>query len=259
MRHRSLVARLARLARASAIVGLALMVGGACQGNSTGPLPEGGVRVLFVGNSFTSANDLPQTIADMAKSINETRLVYKSVAKDNYAIEDHYYEGIAETIATNGWHYVVMQQGPSTTLPNRAHLTIWTEALDEFISGAGARSALFEVVPGGKSDALFDAVRQSYLEAAQAVDGMFIPAAEAWREAWSRDPALPLYASDNFHPSRMGTYLLALVHFEMLYDRPATDLPDIAYVDGRRLDLPAATVVLLQEAAHATAVAWGIK
>jgi hypothetical protein len=214
--------------------------------------------VLFVGNSLTYENNLPRTIADMAESIDETRLVYRTVAKANYAIEDHYYDGIETSIAGNGWHFVVMQQGPSTLLSSRAHLVIWTEAVNELVVAEGARSALYSVWPGGTSDAAFDAVRQSYLQAAQAVDGMFIPAGEAWREAWRRDPALELYANDGFHPSRIGTYLAALVHFEMLYGRPATDLPDVAYVAGKKLDLSAATVVMLQESAHAAVLTWGV-
>jgi len=49
------------------------------------------------------------------------------------------------------------------------------------------------------------------------------------------------------------------VHFELIYDRPATDLPDIAIVNGRQLRTPAATVAMLQEAAHATVKTWGIR
>lgn len=238
---------------------LLVLSGTRCSNGGLAPLPSGGVRVLFIGNSLTYVNDLPRTIAAMADSLGEEPLVYRTVAKANYALEDHYNDGIEGRIREGGWHYVVMQQGPSTLPANRLHLAAWTSALNEFIVAAGARAALYEVAPGGTSPASFEAVRTSYREAADLVDGMFIPAAEAFLEAWEQDPTLVLYQGDQFHPSHLGTYLIALVHFEMLYDRPATDLPDVAVVDGNRLALPEATVAMLQQAAHDAVVAWGVR
>ncbi len=236
----------------------AATLGAACSDGSTAPLPDGGVRVLFIGNSLTYENDLPRTIADLAASVAETPLVYRTVARANYSLQDHYIDGVEKRIAADGWHYVVMQQGPSTTLPNQIHLTAWSGQLDEFVVAAGARSALYEVAPGGTSPVAFEAVRTAYRNAAIEIGGMFIPAAEAFLLAWEEDPSLLLYQDDQFHPSALGTYLIALVHFEMLYDRPATDLPDVARVDGKQLDVDAATVAMLQQAAHDAVVAWGI-
>lgn len=229
-----------------------------CSGDSTGPLPEGGRRVLFVGNSLTYANDLPRTIADMARSVGDTALVYRTVAKANYALEDHWYDGIASRIASEDWQVVVMQQGPSSTLANRFHLETWTRKLDSAVTANGARSALYMVWPSQQNLWTYDGVLDSYRNAATVVGGIFIPAGEAWRTAWAIDPDLAFYGDDLFHPSRMGTYMAALVHFEMLYDRPATDLPDVAVVAGRQLNLPAATVAMLQETAHQTVLTWGI-
>jgi hypothetical protein len=229
-----------------------------CGGDALAPLPEGDKRVLFIGNSLTYANDLPRTVADMAKSLDEMPLVYRTVAKANYALEDHWYDGIADRIARDGWELVVMQQGPSSLLANQYHLLLWTEKLDSAITANGARSALYMVWPAQANLWTFDGVRDGYRNAAIAVNGMFIPAGEAWRHVWTTAPSTALYGDDLFHPSRMGTYLAAAVHFEMIYGRPATDLPDIAVVGGRRLNLPEATVAMLQESAHQTVLTWGI-
>ncbi len=236
----------------------AAVLGASCA-DSTSPLPaEGGVRVLFIGNSLTYANDLPRTIADLAKSVNDTPLVYRTIAKPNYALEDHYYEDVASRIGANDWEFVVMQQGPSASTIGAVSLASWSAELDRFVTAAGARSVIYQVWPGGTDSVPFVAVRTSHRDAAQAIGGMLIPAGDAWLDAWDADPTLALYADDDFHPSRLGTYLTALVHFEMLYGRPATDLPDIAVVAGRRLDVPAATVQLLQQAAHTAVLEWGV-
>ena len=230
-----------------------------CRASPAGLPATGGLRVLFVGNSLTYENDLPRTIADLAKSVGETPLVYRTVANGGYSLEDHWNSGIAAAIAKDDWELVVMQQGPSSLPENQEYLRVWTIRLDTATRAAGARSALYQVWPAYQYAASFTAVRDSYRNAALAVSGMFIPAGEAWVAAWARDPTLNLYGPDLFHPSPLGTYLTALVHFEMLYDRPATDLPDIAVVNGRTLVVAPATVALLQAAAHETAVAWGIK
>ena len=241
----------------SLLLGVQLL---ACAAAPTDPvLAEGGRRVLFIGNSLTYTNDLPRTIAGLARTMWETPLVYRTVAEPDYALEDHWNAGIAQMIASDRWELVVMQQGPSSLVENQANLRLWTITLDEAVRAAGARSALFQVWPAAQYAGSFTAVRDSYRAAAIAVDGMFIPAGEAWRTAWAADPTLALYGPDGFHPSRLGTYLTALVHFEMIYDRSATELPDVAVVDGVRLSLPPATVALLQQAAHETVLAWGIR
>lgn len=222
-------------------------------------LPDGGRRVLFVGNSLTYVNDLPRTIADLAASVNDTPLVYRAATQPNFSLEDHWLTGVASAIARDQWEFVVMQQGPSSLPENQVYLRDWAIRLDSAARAAGARSALYQVWPAAQYASSFDAVRESYRAAAVAVNGMFIPAGEAWRAAWARDSTLALYDADAFHPSPLGTYLAALVHFEMLYDRPATDLPDVVVVNGITFGVSAATARLLQEAAHETVLAWGIR
>jgi len=236
----------------------ALAAAAGCQ-SPTRPLPDGGRRVLFVGNSLTYYNDLPQTIAAMAKAVGEEPLVYRSVAKPDYALEDHWYDGIANNIRNGGWQLVVMQQGPSSLLANQEFLREWTVRLDSVSRSVGARSALYMVWPSVDFLTSFIAVRTSYRNAAVAVDGMFIPAGEAWQTTWAADSSFRFYDVDGFHPSPLGTYMAALVHFEMIYDRPATELPDVAVVDGRALTLSADRVAFLQARAHETVLAWGIR
>jgi hypothetical protein len=218
----------------------------------------GGRRVLFVGNSLTYTLDLPRVIADLAKSIDETPLVYKTVAFPDFALEDHWYTGIHTSIEPHHWELVVMQQGPSSLPANAEHLRFWTVKLDSIAKAHGSRSALYQVWPASQFMGSFDAVRESYRAAAIAVDGMFIPAGEAWRTAWEYEGGFAFYGSDGFHPSALATYLNALVHFEMIYGRPATDLPKVARIHGVTLSLTPSQVAILQKAAHETVVEWGI-
>jgi hypothetical protein len=249
-----------RTARLLALLPVLLLFGSCLGGFVTAPdIPaEGGKRVLFVGNSLTYTFDLPAIIADLAKSIDETPLVYKTVAYPDFALEDHWYTGIHASIEPHHWEFVVMQQGPSSLAPNAEHLRVWTIKLDSVAKAHGARSALYQVWPSSQYMGSFDAVRESYRNAAIAVDGMFIPAGEAWRTAWEYEGGFAFYGPDGFHPSPLGVYMTALVHFEMIYGRPATDLPKFARIKNVVLGLTPTQVGILQKAAHETVVEWGI-
>lgn len=235
-----------------AALGLASLVAtGACQ---EGAGPAGGtpsLRVLFIGNSLTYYNDLPGTLADLAQRAGDTLLV-ESVTGPGYALIDHLQgkSGAVSAVRRGGWDVVVLQQGPSTLAVNRDSLVLWTGMFDSIIRPARARTALYMVWPAGVTAQGTEAARQSYQLAAQSVDGIFLPAGMALRLALQRDATLPLLGTDAFHPSPLGTYLVAITIYEGLTGRDARDLPDQAIAGGAALDAPAATVQLLQEAAH---------
>ncbi len=229
----------------------ALSGAGACQ---DGAGPSGGtpsLKILFIGNSLTYYNDLPGTLAAVARTAGDT-LAVESVTGPGYALLDHL-QGKSDAVAAvkrGGWDFVVLQQGPSTLAVNRDSLVLWTGMFDSIIRPTGARTALYMVWPAGASAQGIDAVRQSYQLAAQSVGGLFLPAGMALQLALQRDATLPLLGSDAFHPSPLGTYLVAITIYERLTGNDARDLPDRATANGATLDVPASTVQLLQEAAH---------
>ncbi len=218
---------------------------------SLAPLPAGGHHVLFIGNSLTYTNDLPGTVSAMAALSGDT-IRASSVAVADFALIDHLDGGsnALQTIRLGGWEYVILQQGSSSLSTSRDSLILWTKMFAPYIRTVGAQPALYMVWPTSDRIAYFDSVRVSYQLAAQAVNGLFIPAGAAWLAAWSADSTLQLYASDGLHPSPMGTYLVALVMYERITGKDATTLPPVAVVAGQPLGLPETTVQLLQRAAH---------
>src|SRR5262249_39292632 len=92
-----------------------------------------------------------------------------------------------------------------------AHLRDWSMRWSDAIRQRGATPALFMVWPPQNLTNGFEMVGQSYRAAATAAQAKLLPAGDAWRAALRDDPALPLFASDRFHPDRAGSYLAALV------------------------------------------------
>lgn len=237
---------------------LAVIALAACGLGSTGPeesLDPAALNILFVGNSLTYTNDLPGTVAALIDSAGLGPVTVTSEAFPNYGLEDHWARGDAlRQLDRSGWDFVVMQQGPSAT-EGRPSLLEYAERFAAPIRAAGAVPALFMVWPSSAREFDWDGVRDSYRMATDRAGGLFLPAGEAWREAWKQDPTLLLYGTDGFHPSPTGTYLAALVIAERLTGRSAVGMArELRTRAGTRISVPAGTALLLQEAAHAVVV-----
>ena len=57
----------------------------------------------------------------------------------------------------------------------------------------------------------------SYRRSAKVARAVLLPAGDAWHAAWSCRGSLPLYGPDGFHPSRLGTYVAAVVVWARLF------------------------------------------
>jgi hypothetical protein len=206
--------------------------------------------MLFIGNSLTKSNDLPATLTAVG-ALGGQIITTTTVAYGGYGLEDHWRLGFAqEDIARGGWDYVVLQQGPSALESSRESLINVTRMFNDVIRAQGARTALLMVWPDTVNFSDFARVGGSYLKAAEAVNGLFLPAGLGWIAAWQLNSILPLYGEDGFHPSPLGTYLAALVIYERITGKDPRALPAIAEVGGQRLEIDEATIRLLQAAAH---------
>ena len=200
-------------------------------------------RVLFIGNSLTYFNDLPAAVAALSEPAASPQLVCEAVVGGGYNLEDHWHKGDAlRAIRQGSWSFVVLQQGPSASEEGRTSLIQWTRRFAAEIRKARAVPALYSVWPSVSRRQDFDGVLASYREAARGVDGILLPAGEAWRMAWKRDPALALYSDDGLHPTPAGSYLAALVIYARLSGHSPVGLP-------AKPEIPAEQAKILQEAA----------
>ena len=206
--------------------------------------------MLFLGSSLTYANDMPYLVAALARAVGRT-LDVAMVASGGASLEDQWNRGEAvRRIRGERWDFVVLQQGPSSLPESRETMREYTRRLAEPIRSAGARPALYMVWPSADRLAWFDAVRESYTLAAEDVDGMLIPAGEAWREVWRRDPKVALLRKDGVHPTPTGSFTVALSIFGMLCGRSPVGLPArVRLANGSHAQVAADLAPLLQESA----------
>ena len=215
-----------------------------CGSASTEPgAPPGAFRVLFVGNSLTYTNDLPAMVEAIASAAGDTFYV-RSEAFPDWGLQDHWEQGDAPSLMTSdAWDVVVMQQGPSSLESSRIDLLTWSRKFGDLARIHHMCAAMYEVWPAKNNLGSMPAVHDHYAEAADSIGGLFLPAGDAWMNAWAKDADFALYGPDNFHPSRLGTYLAALAIYSGLTGR--SPVGNTATVPGVTLDANARKAIQL--------------
>lgn len=204
-------------------------------------------RVLFVGNSLSFG--LAAMLTAIAAQAGKT-LVAAEVTEGGFSLADHFRARRAQAEIAKGYQLVILQQGPSAEEESQVNLLHWATRFAALIRNSGARPALYMVWPELARFGAFDAVSDSYSNAALAIDGMFIPGGEAWRESWRIDPTLPFYGDDGFHPSTLGAYAIASSMFAEIFRQTPADLPaTLALANGRQIVLDPAQVRAVQRGA----------
>lgn len=212
------------------------------------------MRVLFVGNSLTYANDLPAMVARLARE-DGRRIDTTAIAHPNYSLGDHLDHGTLDTVAGEPWDLVVMQQGPSSLPESRRDLIRDAARIARTFKDPTPSFALLLAWPARGYAGSWDRVDESYALAAEAVEGMLIPAGAALRNALAARPGIRLLGDDGFHPTVAGTYLAALVTYHSIAGRlPASaGTPAVAReIAGAPIPLSAPELGFLVDVAERT-------
>lgn len=168
-------------------------------------------RVLFVGNSLTYVNSLPDLVREEA-ALRGVTLVSESLTFANYALEDHWLEGkVQRLISSEDFDFVVVQQGPSSQADGREMLLTYGEYLSDLCSKHGARLAFYMVWPSRSNFYMFDGVISNYSEAARATKTILCPVGEVWKAYMEETGDYSYYGADGFHPSLKGSKVAAKV------------------------------------------------
>ena len=181
------------------------------------------LKILFVGNSLTYTNDLPQLVQEMGKYDN-VNIEYSAFLFPNYSLEDHWNEGkVQKEIEKGHYDFVVAQQGPSALPESQVLLLEYARRLAEVCRKNNVPMALYMVWPSSSRFFDLDNIIDSYTQAAKQTQSMLCPAGLAWKYAWQSTPSLPLYGNDNFHPSMTGSVLAAFTVYGTLTNKTNFD------------------------------------
>jgi hypothetical protein len=198
-------------------------------------------KILFLGNSYTDVNNLPNVLRLIALSKGDTIITDKNVP-GGYTLNQHSTDANSlAKIQQGGWDYVVVQaqsQEPSFSPSQVAANTLpYAKKLDSLIKVFNpCAETLFYMTWGRKNgdasncanyppictyEGMQQRLRESYIQMAMANDATVIPVGSAWRHFRIAYPTIDLYQTDESHPSIHGTYLAASVFYSSIMHRSA--------------------------------------
>jgi hypothetical protein len=175
------------------------------------------VTILFVGNSLTYTNDLPALVTKEAKK-KGVQLKTEMIAYPNYALEDHWNDGVLKTkLAEKKYDYLVVQQGPSSQAEGRTMLLDYGKKIKEQCDKYKTKLVFFMVWPAYANYSNFDGVIKNYTDAASETNSILCPVGKVWKQHFTETNDFSYYGADQFHPSIKGSEAAAKVIAETLF------------------------------------------
>ncbi len=205
-------------------------------------------RVLFIGNSYTYYNNLPEIFSKVAASGGhpvETFMIAPGSTTLGQNLENKETRGALE----NGkWDFVVLQEqsllGTAVYvdgLPRVDSDGSFERAAESWIGairGAGAKPVLYLTWARRDSPEDQAALNHYYFEAARSErgdwDALVAPVGIAWDHV-RKESSIPLFQPDGSHPLPPGSYLAACTLYATIFDRDPAGLP--AKITGIPVDL----------------------
>lgn len=192
-------------------------------------------RVLFIGNSYTSRNQLPRLLADLATAAEHPKRVeVDAIVAGGASLKRHWNAGLAQQALTRlSWNYVVLQEQSTLPLKNPARYHDNVRLFAPAIARCGAKAVLYLTWARQHAPDTQDRITRAVQEVAAEIGALVVPVGPAWRAAMAEDDGLPLYTDDGSHPTALGSYLAACVfHVRLFGEAPR----GFSVSDALRLD-----------------------
>jgi len=194
-------------------------------------------EVLFIGNSYTYVNDLPNMVKQIALSFGDT-LNYESSTPGGASFGMHATNATTiSKINQQAWDYVVLQAQSqeaalSTNYVNANVYPAVQSLIDIIENSSTCIEPMFFMTWGRKyGDAnncapwppvctylgMQQQLRLRYLDFTFTHDASCSPVGMAWKESILQDSTLNLYSPDNSHPSVYGSYLSACTFYASIF------------------------------------------
>ncbi len=225
-----------------------LVFGFSCSDSSVqGNRPDVELSILFIGNSFTSHNNLPLMFQSLAKEAGiETHT--ESVLRNGARLLDHATgKEAVDKIRSRMWSFIILQeqsQYPAYS-HSRQQMKEGVRVLKEASKGTSAKTLLFMTWgyrngdnlnaqdPGTRTfEGMQERLKLGYQEVGHELSVEVCPVGLAWLKARQMDPGLELWISDGIHPSVMGTYLTASCFYARLLHRRPVGFKFTASIDA---------------------------
>jgi hypothetical protein len=180
--------------------------------------------MLFIGNSFTTKNDLPELLGAIAKASKGIDIESQVISAGGASLRRHLNADAASTIAGGNWDFVVLQEQSMLPVKNSRR---FHENVREFVPAvkeSGAEMVLYMTWARKKESENQKLLTDSYNEIGAELGATVVPVGIAWQLLLAKDDTPVLHAEDGSHPTVAGSYLAACTFYATLFDGDPTEL-----------------------------------
>ena len=249
MRPRRRAMTFARTARAAALAAVLVCAAGgvltACGGDRAvehsdsgcaGPRSPAVCHILFIGNSYTYANDLPLMLTRLAAAGTHV-IETESLTTGGATLAEHVASPeTAIALGSPKWNVVVLQEQseiPASLRERQASMYPAASRLVEMITDRNTQPMLYLTwahqdgwpendLPTYSS--MQSAVDTGDLNLASKLHVSVAPVGYAWAATLGQEARARLWSSDGSHPTAAGTYLAACVFYATIFRESPTGL-----------------------------------
>lgn len=192
-------------------------------------------NVLFLGNSYTSVNNLPQIIQNIALSAGDT-LTYDSYTPGGFNLTTHNTNAISQSkIMAGNWDFIVLQEQSQEPILGPRAFQNAVYALNNKIqqydpcavpllymtwgreNGDAANCGSFPIMC--TYDGMDSTIRNTYLIRTKSIFAEVSPVSIAWNYIRQNHPTINLYQADESHPSLEGSYAAACSFYASIFKK----------------------------------------
>ena len=202
-------------------------------------------KVLFLGNSYTYGNNLPQMVADIATSMGDT-LIFDQNTPGGYTTWQH--EQNATSIAkinSGNWDHVVLQEQSYVgtvqwsrdnfsypAILSLRSMTIKNDSCSDLLLYMtwGRKNAFQGYVTDGSGNQYFspaftdyfhmqDSLETFYMNIANQENIPVAPVGMVWKKIRTYHPTYDLYTGDGSHANVSGTYVAACTFYASIFHK----------------------------------------
>ncbi len=213
------------------------------------------IRILFIGNSYTEANDFPEALKALAAAVDaKPALEVKALTPGGARLQTHWDQGDAQREIRDGdWDFVVFQEQSQTPLKRYGRDQFFYPYARKFHEVVGETDAIMMFfmtsarpdTPGPQK-----LWTDSYIRIARELHAEVAPAGMTWEQVHQSLPALELFADSGGHPTPAATYLIACTFYAAIYDKSPVGLPaSITTPKGVTVSVPATDAAQIQQLA----------
>lgn len=195
--------------------------------------PINSMKILFIGNSYTHYNSMPELFEKLARS-KKVKIDVSMNAKSNHTFKMHCQRPeMFEAIRSQKWDYVVVQ-GFSRELMyekeviDTASLPYFRQIIDSVYSNHSCTNVLLYMTWGYKNgfingidtlsyEDMSNRVQRGYEYLSELYNLSIVPIGQVWKSFRKNNPSVDIYQEDGQHPNLMGSYLIASGFYSSIF------------------------------------------